>query len=169
MKRVPKVSELTYQCKHCGFTCIKKKSISSNPEEWGIGRGITKTGDYGSNATPTPTTFSDTVAQYTAATISFTAASGSTPAKINDSDNQLADKGFLPGRTIVVSTESGTNDGTYTLAEYGGVASGSLSLSSSDTLTTEAAATAGEVTVCIRSYQPNITTGCPLCGSLNSR
>lgn len=333
MLRVPSIKELTYKCKHCGFTNIKRKSIAANPESWGVSRGITQIGSY-PLATPTPDTFdveiltggqfnhilnsdmeswpagaSDspdnwslvpgTVArensiihngsysvkltssvgekayifqdidttlgiaywqgktitmgcwaysenaataaivlydgvsgyQYAfhpggsvwawlsltivvdiAATmviayistelensityfdqavlvegssidrtiltegssiqhnkISFTAATSSTPATINDASCRFADLGFVPGDTIIISTTSGTNDGTYTLAQRGGITNGSLSLSSADSLTTESANAAGTVTLSIRTYKPNITTGCPFCGSLNSR
>lgn len=332
MLRVPSIKELTYRCKQCGFTNIKRKSISANPESWGVSRGITQTGSY-SLATPTPDTFdyevlsdgqanaanhilnsnmevwtsgasaapdswtyaevgagavaregtiihdgaysaklttaagagsvatleqkldttlgiaywqgktitfgasvytdgtlqclsiaddvSTTVSSYCdsgktwawtsvtktidlAATyvilylitqsagsaqtayfdnailvegstiyhnnkISFTAATSSTPAKINHASSGFADLGFVPGDTIIISTTSGTNDGTYTLATRGGITNGSLSLSSADSLTTESANAAGTVTLSIRTYKPNITTGCSFCGSLNSR
>ncbi len=169
MQSLPRIKDLTYPCRHCGFTCVKKTRVSYNSEPWGIGRGVTKTGNYGNNATPAPAQFDHGAAAYTASTISFSAATDSSPAKILDSQNQLADKGFLPGMTVVVATESGTNDGIYTLAERGGISRSALSLSSSDSLTDEDAATAGEVSLTIRSYEPKITTGCPFCGSLNSR
>ncbi len=169
MESLPRIKDLTYRCQHCGFLCVRKKRVSYNSDQWGVGRGETKRGNYGNNATPEPVTFDDSAAAYTATTISFSAATDSTPAKINDSQNNLADKSFLPGMKVAVSTTSGTNDGVYTLAERGGVSMSALSLSSSDSLTDEDAAVAGEVSLTIRSYQPNITTGCPLCGSLNSR
>lgn len=166
MLRVPRISELAYKCKICGFLNIKQKSIPQNPDRWGIARGVTQLGHY-SEGTPTPIQYDEEI--YSATTISFTAASGSELAKINDSEHLLGSKGFGPGNTIVIASGSGTNDGAYTLAELGGVAEGSLSLKSGEDLTTEDAATAGTVTLSVRWYKPNITTGCPFCGTLNSR
>ena len=160
MKRVPKIDELTYRCKYCGFLCTKK----TDPN---LSRVKTKTGNYGSNATPEPASWT-TDEQYEATTVSFAAASGSTPAKINDSANRFVDKHFKSEQPIKVSTTSGTNDGTYTIAARG-VSRGTLTLSSSDSLSDETAATAGTVTIYAVTYQPDISTGCPLCGSLNSR
>jgi len=159
MKRVPKTTELLYDCQHCGYKCAKK-----HIKEWG--KSKTKQGSYGSNATPTPSAWYDE--QYSATTISFVAAAGSTPAKINDSANLFADKHFRSEQPIKIETTSGTNDGTYTIAAQG-VSRGTLTLSSSDSLTTEAAATAGTVTISDVTYKPNIGTGCPFCGSLASR
>lgn len=160
MKTVPSIKDLTYRCKYCGFLCTKK----TDP---GLTRKKTKTGSYGSNATPTPSAWS-TDEQYSAATVSFAAASGSTPAKINDSANGFVDKRFRSEQPIKIATTSGTNDGTYTIAAMG-VSRGTLTLSTSDSLTTETAATAGTVTIYAVAYQPNVSTGCPLCGSLDSR
>jgi hypothetical protein len=125
-------------------------------------------GTYGANATPAPAT--DDVELYAdATTISFTAASGSTPAKINDSAELFESKIFFHGgMVIVVTTTSGVNDGVFTIADRG-VAKGVLTLSSSDSLTTEAAAAAGTVTISQRLYQPGTMSGCPHCGSLNSK
>jgi hypothetical protein len=160
------VSELTYPCRVCGMTCIKAKSIPANPTQWGISRGITQTGSY-AEGTPPPTTFDLEV--YETATISFSAETDTAPAKIADSECRLADKGFVPGEAIVISTESGTNDGTYTLAERGAISRASLALATGSTLSDEDAATAGTVTISVRTYKPNVTTGCSFCGSLNSR
>ena len=159
MENVPKISELTYRCKHCGFLCTKK----TVPE---LTRIKTKTGNYGTNGTPTPTVFYDE--QYTATTLSFVASTGDTSAKINDSANKFADKNFRSEQPIKIETTSGTNDGTYTIAARG-VSRGTLTLCDDDSLTTENAATAGEVTISDVTYEPSITTGCPMCGSLNSK
>lgn len=159
MSSVPKLSELTYRCKVCGWLCTKKRV----PE---LTRVKTKTGNYGDNATPTPSAWNDE--QYSATTLSFVAETSDAPAKINDSANRFADKHFRSEQPIVIETTSGTNDGTYTIAARG-VSRGTLSLSADDSLTTEAAATAGTVTISSATYKPNVTTGCPLCGSLNSQ
>lgn len=159
MKRVPSIDELTYRCKYCGFLCTKK----TDPN---LSRTKTKTGSYGSNATPQPSAWHDE--QYEATTIRFAAASGDTPAKIYDSANRFTDRLFRSEQPIKIETTSGTNDGTYTIAARG-VSRGTLTLDSSDSLTTEAAGTAGTVTISAVTYEPNITTGCPLCGSLNSK
>jgi hypothetical protein len=159
MKRVPKTTEFLYRCKHCGYACASKAI-----KEWG--RSKTKQGNYGSNATPTPTAWYDE--QYSATTISFAAVAGDTPAKINDSANLFAAKHFRSEQPIKIATTSGTNDGFFTIAARG-VSRGTLTLNSNDSLTTEAAATAGTVTISAVTYQPNVGTGCPFCGSLNSR
>lgn len=159
MDRIPKIGDLTYRCKVCGWLCTKKRM----PE---LTRVKTKTGNYGSNATPTPSAWYDE--QYVATTLSFVAAAGDVPAKINDSANKFADKHFRSEQPIKIETGSGTNDGTYTIAARG-VSRGTLTLSSSDSLTTENAATAGEVTISNVTYKPSATTGCPLCNSLNSK
>ena len=158
MKRVPKTTEFLYKCKYCGFPCSRRQV-----REWG--KGKTKHGNYGSNATPTPAAWTDE--QYAATSISFAAVSGTTPAKINDSANKFADKKFKSEQQFSIVTTSGTNDGVYTVAARG-VSRGTLTLSSSDTLTTENAATAGTVTISAVTYLPNVGTGCPHCGSLNS-
>jgi len=98
-------------------------------------------------------------------TISFTAAAGSTPAYLSDSQNKFGDAHMKGGMKINITTTSGTNDGNYTIADRG-VDIGTIRLSSSDSLTTEDAATAGLVTIYRRTYQPNVQTGC---GSLNSK
>lgn len=159
MKRVPKISELTYRCKHCNFLCAKKPIDAWNRQK-------TKLGDYGHNVVPTPSVWYDE--QYKASTISFVAASGDVPAKIQDSANGFADKHFRSEQPIKIGTESGTNDGTYTTAGRG-VSRETLLLNSDDSLTTEAASTAGEVTISAITYEPNVSTGCPGCGSLNSK
>uniref|UniRef100_A0A6H1ZKP4 Uncharacterized protein n=1 Tax=viral metagenome TaxID=1070528 RepID=A0A6H1ZKP4_9ZZZZ len=151
----------TYQCQVCGFENVKKRIPHS-------GVPVTKLGDYGSNATPTPQAYTETNAMMSSRTISFAAVSGSTPAKISDSRNQFGETHFKGGMPINITTESGVNDGNYTIAAMG-VLIGDLSLSSTDSLTTETAAAAGLVTIYRRSYRPNVTTGCPLCGSLNSK
>jgi len=156
---VPTLDSLTYRCKHCGFLCTKKTDPS-------LTRTKTNRGAYGGNATPDPTAWNDE--QYEATSVSFVAAAGAVPAKINDSANLFADKHFTSEQPIKVETTSGTNDGDYTIAARG-VSRGTLTLSSSDSLTTENAATAGTVTMSDRTYKPNVTTGCPLCGSLDSR
>lgn len=138
---------------------VSKKMAQSNYP-------VTKLGNYGDNATPTPTAYEDTI--YTASTISFVAASGSDPAYLSDYDMKFADSHFQTGSSIVVTTESGTNDGTYTIADRG-VSRGTILLDEDDSLTDEDAATAGEVTISKVIYEPNVTSGCPLCGSLNSK
>lgn len=138
---------------------VSKKMAQSNYP-------VTKLGNYGDNATPTPTAYEDTI--YTASTISFIAASGSDPAYLSDYDMKFADSHFQTGSSIVVTTDSGTNDGTYTIADRG-VSRDKLLLSDDDSLTDEAAATAGSVVIARSIYKPNVTTGCPFCGSLNSK
>jgi hypothetical protein len=127
---------------------------------------VTKLGNYGNNAVPTPTEYEDEM--YETATVSFTAASGDDAAYLTDSANQFREKRFTQGMTIKVETTSGTNDGNYTIADRG-VSKSTILLSSSDSLTTETAATAGTVTISRIIYEPHITTGCPFCGSLHSR
>jgi len=152
-------SSYVYRCKVCGFENRKTQiSGSSVP--------VTKTGNYGSNATPTPETYADEM--YEATTIGFVAASGDDPAYLTDSAYLFAEKHFSQGMTIRVETTSGTNDGDFTIADRG-VSRGEILLSSTDSLTTETASTAGTVTLSRIIYQPDISSGCPLCGSLNSR
>ena len=159
MLRVPDRSESTYRCQVCNMECVSKNmEQSSNP--------VTKSGNYGDNATPTPTTYSDTV--YTASTISFTAAAGSDPAYLSDSMLGFADNHIQSNWTIAVTATSGTNDDSYTIADRG-VSRGTILLDDDDSLTTESAATAGEVVIKKVIYVPNITSGCPFCGSLNSK
>lgn len=158
VQRVENREYYTYRCKYCGWECFKKHLPSS-------GLGPTKTGSYGDNATPTPVEYADEM--YTASTISFTAASGSVPAKISDAAYQFADKHILSGMPIRIETESGTNDGDYTIAARG-VDRGEIRLSSDDSLTTETAVTAGEVTISRIIAEPSGDTGCPFCHSLNS-
>lgn len=149
----------TYRCSYCGFECVIKQIPGSDVP-------VTKLGNYGDSATPTPTEYADEM--YEATTISFTAESGSTPAKISDSALLFGDKHFSSEMPIRVETESGTNDGDYTTAERG-VDRGEIRLSSDDSLTTENAATAKTVTISRIISKPNIETGCPMCGSLNSK
>jgi hypothetical protein len=154
-----RLGNLTYRCKYCGQECVEKTGLAS-------GLSPTKKGSYGASCTPTPASYNDLI--YTASTISFTAATATEAAKINDSALMLAEKHITPEVVIAVVTGSGTNDGTYTI-EVRGVAPGVLSLSSSDDVTTEDAATAGEVSIYRTIYQPNVTGGCGFCGSLNSK
>lgn len=149
----------TYRCQYCGSENRKHKIPQS-------GVPVTKRGNYGSNATPTPITYADEM--YEAATISFTAASGSDPAYLTDSANLFGEKHFSGGMTIRVETTSTTNDGDYTIADRG-VTRGQILLSDDDSLTSEDAATAGTVTISRVIHKPNVNSGCPLCGSLNSR
>lgn len=149
----------TYRCKICGWENFKKRSPESTVP-------VTKLGNYGDSATPPPTTYTDEMMVST--TISFTAASGDDPAQLSDSLCRFADFLFKGGMTLVIVTDSGTNDGTYTIADKG-VSRCEIRLSASDSLTTENAATAGEVTISRTIYKPNVTTGCGFCGSLNSR
>jgi len=141
----------TYRCKYCGFECRSYLSPTGAPK--------TKVGSYGDSCTPGSSAYAE---EYlSASTIAFT----STPS-ITDSAEQFVDSGFKAGMTIRVSTDSGTNDGDYTISERG-VAAGEILLEES--LTTESASTAGTVTISRLLYQPNVTTGCPFCGSLNSK
>ena len=159
MLRVPDRTESTYRCQVCGMECVSKKM----PQSWAT---VTKTGNYGDNATPTPTTYSDDV--YTATTVSFTAESGDDPAYLSDSKLGFADNHIQSNWSIAIETTSGTNDGTFTIADRG-VSRGTILLDDDDSLTTESAATAGEVVISKTIYVPNITTGCSFCGSLNSK
>lgn len=159
MKRVPDRSESTYRCQVCGMECVSKKMAQSSVP-------VTKTGNYGDNATPSPVTYSDDV--YTAGTIAFIAAAGSDPAYLTDSAFGFADNHIASNWSIVIETDSGTNDGTYTIADRG-VSRGKILLSEDDSLTDEDAATAGSVTISKVIYEPNVATGCSLCGSLNSK
>jgi hypothetical protein len=118
-------------------------------------------------------TYADAI--YTSDTISFTAGAGilpgggfAVPAKLHDSQLRFADQHIQSNMSIQVSTTSGTNDGNYTIADRG-VSRGELSLASSYDLATEDAATAGTVIIKRIIFQPNVITGCPFCGSLNSR
>lgn len=166
MERVPVESELTRRCRVCNFPIILKKQISANPTPWGVARGITPRGSYQSDTVPTPESFNVELCE--SDTISFSAASGDTPAKILDSAKRLADLCLKPGDTIIISHTEGSNNGTYALAERGGVTSGELSLASGYNLTTQAVAAAGTVTISVRRFKPSVSTGCPFCGSLNS-
>jgi hypothetical protein len=152
-------SNYKYRCAICGWLCTKETIP-------GTSIPVTKLGDYGSKGSPEGETFSDEM--YSAATISFAAAAGDTPAKIADSVNLFGDKLFKSEMPIRISTTSGTNDGDYTIAARG-VSRGEIALKSTDALTTEDAATAGTVIISRVIYKPNITRGCPSCGSLNSR
>jgi len=154
-----RLGNLTYRCKYCGQECIAKIGVDS-------GLSPTKKGSYGASCTPTPSTYSESY--YEASTISFTHSTSTEAAKINDSASLFEDKHFIPEMAIKIVSGSGTNDGTYTIAKRG-VARGVLSLSSTDHLTTETAATAGAVILYRVIYQPNVTTGCGFCGSLNSK
>jgi hypothetical protein len=139
--------------------CVSKKMAqSSNP--------VTKSGNYGDNATPTPTSYVDEY--YSAITVSFTAEAGSDPAYLTDYALAFADNHIQSNWSITIATTSGTNDGTYTIADRG-VSRGTILLVSTDSLTTEDAATAGTVTISKNIYKPNVVTGCSFCGSLNSK
>jgi hypothetical protein len=127
---------------------------------------ITKTGDYGSKGSPDGVAFADEM--YSATTISFVAATGSDPAYIADSANRFGEKNIRTEMPIRIATTSGTNDGDYTIAARG-VTRGQIQLASTNSLTTEDAATAGTVTISRIIYKPSTTQGCPGCGSLNSR
>ena len=145
------------KCRICGFR-VRKNKISGSDVP------VVRKGTYGSNATPTPESFADEM--YEATTVSFTAASGDTPAYLSDSAYLFSDKLFTSEMTIRIATTSGTNDGDYTIAARG-VTRGEILLSDSDSLTTEDASTAGTVTISRVLYSPLRTSGCPSCGSLN--
>ena len=168
VKRVKNRSEYTYRCRVCGFENFHTRlpEVAPGGLEAATGVPVTILGDYGTNATPTPT--SNTISVYVAITVSFTAESGDDPAYLSDSLSRFVDKNIKPEWSISIETESGTNDGSYTIASMG-VSRGVILLSSTDSLTTESAATAGQVTINKVSYKPNVTTGCPFCGSLNSK
>jgi hypothetical protein len=139
--------------------CVSKKMEQSS-------LNVTKLGDYGDNATPAPASLSETV--YTATTVSFTAASGDDPAFLTDSQSRFADNHIPTSHALAITTTSGTNDGSYTTAARG-VSRGTVTLASTDSLTTETAATAGTVTIKRVIYEPNVVSGCGHCGSLNSK
>ena len=159
MRRVRDRKEDTYRCQVCDMECVKKKMAQSNVP-------VTKLGNYGDNAVPTPTAYVDEV--YVATTVSFTAESGSDPAYLSDSQLRFADNHIQGNWGITIATTSETNDGTYTIADRG-VSRGTILLDADDSLTTESAATAGIVTISKNIYEPNITSGCPFCGSLASK
>lgn len=155
---VPKEREYyTYKCKNCGFDNRKRQILGSDVP-------VTRTGNYGSEGSPQPVEFEDQM--YEATTVSFVAGIGSTPAYIADSASQFFDKGFKSSMRIRISTDSGTNDGDYTIRALG-VSKGEILITES--LTDESAATAGTVSIGRLIYKPNVTSGCPLCGTLNSR
>ena len=158
-ERVKKREEYTYRCRICGFENLHTRMPQSAVP-------VTKLGDYGDNATPTPTTYADTV--YSATSIGFVAAAGDDPAYLTDSQFGFADNHIQSNWSIQVTTTSGTNDGSYTIADRG-VSRDKILLSDDDSLTTEAAATAGTVTIKKVIGKPNVTAGCPFCGSLNSK
>ena len=159
MQRVRDRSEDTYRCQVCDMECVSRKMVQSAVP-------VTKIGGYGNNAVPTPAAYADEV--YVATTVSFTAETASDPAYLSDSQLRFADNHIQSNWSITIETTSETNDGTYTIADRG-VSRGTILLSSTDSLTTESAATAGEVTISKNIYKPNITRGCPHCGSLNSK
>jgi hypothetical protein len=160
VERVRDREEYTYRCQYCKFENVREKMPQSSV-------AVTKRGDYGNRGTPTPEVFADTLYE-DALTIAFVAAAGTVPAKITDSAYRFGEKCIRGGMSLRVATDSGVNDGDYTIAARG-VSRGEILLSSTDSLTTEAAAAAGEVTLSRLIYQPNVQTGCPFCGSLNSR
>jgi len=75
----------------------------------------------------------------------------SDPDTITDSGSGFLTAGFEAGQIIVITTTSGTNDGTYTIAS---VAAGTITLIAADSLTTENAATAGTVAIVASAIQP---------------
>jgi hypothetical protein len=154
----PLKSRYAYKCRYCGFT-NRKEPVT------GSGVPVTRRGNYGSEGSPTPEMFVDEM--YEATTIAFVAATATVPAYLTDSLYLFGDKLFKSGMPIRVATTSGTNNGDYTIASRG-VSRGEILLSDSDSLTTETAATAGTVTISNRTYKPNVTSGCSLCGSLDS-
>lgn len=167
MDKAPIRADYTYRCKNCGFECHKAKIPGRVGAEGSAAVSVTKLGNYGTSATPTPTAFAEEL--YSATTVSFTAASGDTPAYLTDSESRFWEKrmGHVTAK-IRIATDSGTNDGDYTIADYG-VSAGTILLSSDDSLTTEDATTAGTVVISRLLYEPTISKGCPFCGTLNSR
>jgi len=75
----------------------------------------------------------------------------SNPDTITDSGSGFLTAGFEAGQIIVITTTSGTNDGTYTIAS---VAAGTITLIAANSLTTENAATAGTVAIVAGAIQP---------------
>ena len=126
MLKAPDRKSDTYRCNVCGMECVKKKMAQSDVP-------VTKTGNYGDNATPTPTTYSDTV--YTATTVYFTAAAGDDPAYLSDYALGFADNHIQSNWSIAITTGSGTNDGSYTIADRG-VSRSTILLDDDDSLTT---------------------------------
>jgi hypothetical protein len=189
-------SDYTYSCKICGLENFNTQMEELAPAglSGSAGVPITVLGNYGHNATPTPTT--DTVTVYTATSLSFASASGDVPAKISDSLYRFADKLIKPTWSITIETESGINDGSYTIADRG-VTRGEISVDETGVMpnylmiagefviiageyvtigsaadsgfTTEPANSAGKLTIKKLIYVQNITTGCAFCGSLASR
>ena len=149
----------TYRCHYCGFECVQRSGLPS-------GLPITQIGDYGANATPTPTAYIDLM--YTANTISFTAGSGTTPDTISDSAKHFADYHIGGDMTIVTVSTSGLNDNTYTIASKGAKMA-SLTLQSTGSLTTESAAHAGTVSIYRVLYFVDQHSGCPFCASKASK
>jgi hypothetical protein len=82
-------------------------------------------------------------------TLSFT--NSGTADYISDSASGFLTAGFEVGQMIDVVANSGTNDGQYTISA---VTAGKMTLSASDSLSTESAATAGATT--ITSYNLNL-------------
>jgi hypothetical protein len=148
-----------FRCKICGFECTKEHIPGTNSP-------VTKLGDYGNKGTPEGEAFADEICRAT--TIRFVAAAGTTPAYLADSANLFGEKLLKSEMPIRISTTSGTNDGDYTIAARG-VSRNEITLKSTDVLITESAATAGTVIISRIIYKPNITRGCPSCGSLNSK
>ncbi len=146
----------TYRCRYCGFECRSKNIPGSSVP-------LTKIGDYGSNATPTPETFADEM--YEATTIAFVAATSTVPANLTDSAYLFSEKHFSSGMTIRIEGST-DNDKDVTIADRG-VSRGEILLSDSDSLTGELAG--DTVTLSRVIYKPKVNTGCPLCGSLNSK
>jgi hypothetical protein len=159
MQRVRDREEDTYRCQVCNMECVSKRMEQSDLSK-------TKTGGYGDNATPTPKSYADEVCALT--TVSFTAETASDPAYLSDSKLSFSDNHIQSNWSITIVATSGINDGTYTIADRG-VSRGTILLDDADSLTTEVAADAGEVTISKNIYEPNITSGCPFCGSLNSK
>jgi len=152
-------SHYVYRCRICGFENRKQKIPGTTVP-------ITRLGDYGNKGTPPGEAFADEL--YSATSIAFVAAAGDTPAKLTDSASLFGDKLLKSEAPIRIETTSGTNDGDYAIAARG-VSRGELLLDSSNSLTTEDAATAGTVTISRIIYKPNQSAGgCPSCHSLNS-
>ena len=130
----------------------------SDGSYFALSAGTTTYGNYEANSS----------AIYTATSIGFVAASGSVPAYLTDSQYRFGDQHIQSNCMIAIATTSGVNDANYTIADRG-VSRGEILLSSTDSLTTETAANAGTVIISKIIFKPNITTGCPFCGSLNSK
>lgn len=161
---IPDRASLTYRCPTCGFECVAKGGLAS-------GLSVTKIGDYGTSGGPLPTTeVSSEVYAFTvpAGVNAFTAASGSELAYIYDPFQKVSLIRIIGGDDVTVTTESGINDGTYTV-DAKGISLDKIRVASGFDFASEDGGSAGKISLKVVQYKPNITTGCPFCGSLNTK